>query len=542
MRLLHWMDTSKGRVRFGQTFPGHAPKGFSSTLRLMPDLEKLPEDLVENLPAEITSRSQSGPTATPASVPRRRAASVSGVPLQAAKPQLRRQSTKGLTSAACVSSTPSVPLPDWVRVEIQKTFSHYTSLGDPLNRSTLSSQKFNRFLRDCGLLSMEAQGAVSFDFAPEGRRMSLQSPSGSRRQSSTGNLHDLSVPDLSSPATRQGSMSRSSSTGSVAGRRPSQGGGSMRSGPRGSLGSGFVSSPDAARRASFSVSLTPASQSELPLKVFLVPPLTSVEADLVFVQAISSDAGDKVKAAGNQKGKRFLTAETFSKALVDVARRCMPPEDVSTGLDDFCQKVIVPLNELLLSSRSEDMSRALDVMKQPSIITLLNSCAAGLEKLFLYYATGPSKKQYWSPEAIVKFASDFDLMSEVSNLPLQRIFQDVCQHEREQAGMTEGEMGFEGFKIALVMLSQKTHVAQPYGSSAERVPLFFQRLNAIASTQSFSRLNLMQEQLLPLPKETSSARPRKNSRGSISAVPGRDRCSVDADLSWTEIMTGAQSF
>eukprot|EP00392_Amoebophrya_sp_AT5.2_P010244 g10301.t1 len=46
---------------------------------------------------------------------------------------------------------------------LSQLFLHYTSLGDPLNRSQMSSLKFNRFLRDAGLLPLECQGAVSFD-------------------------------------------------------------------------------------------------------------------------------------------------------------------------------------------------------------------------------------------------------------------------------------------------------------------------------------------------------------------------------------------
>eukprot|EP00913_Durusdinium_trenchii_P025646 g24072.t2 len=153
VRLMQWMDASKGRVLFSQSFPGSAPKGCAVSLRILPEMEKLPEDerpqegkVRRNSYVEVHRRSQStGRTSV----------------TRAARSQSRADGAH--------RARPAV-LPEWAHAEIQKTFGHYASLADPLNRTTLTSQKFGRFLRDCGLLSMEAEGAVTFEFAPEGRR------------------------------------------------------------------------------------------------------------------------------------------------------------------------------------------------------------------------------------------------------------------------------------------------------------------------------------------------------------------------------------
>ncbi|CAE7805329.1 ireA, partial [Symbiodinium sp. CCMP2456] len=251
VRLMQWMDASKGRVLFSQNFPGTAPKGCAISLKVLPEMDKLPEDVQRDL-AAVTLKQATGQEPAQS----RQEAPAPGEEVG------RPRRSRSVTSLTREPRAAAAPLPEWARLEIQKTFGHYASLGDPLNRSTLTSQKFGRFLRDCGLLAIEADGPVSFDFAPEGRRASVRRPSKSGQESATG-------------------LARSNSAGAL--RRSSFGG---RTGPRGSIGLGDGAA-SSSRRASFAVSSAQAAQAnvQLPLRVFPVPPLTQVEVDLIFVQA-----------------------------------------------------------------------------------------------------------------------------------------------------------------------------------------------------------------------------------------------------------------
>jgi len=401
-------------------------------------------------------------------------------------------------------------LPDWARIEIQRTFGHYASLADPLNRTTLTSQKFGRFLRDCGLLSMEAQGAVSFNFVPEGRVRGSSKPRGSvdammganpgrlQRSNSTGSLKRNSLP------TRRGS------------------------------GAGLDVSLES-RRASFAVSNQAQSSSQLPLKVFPVPPLSQVEVDLIFVQATRPEDSQErrrsvVKAGGGSK--RLMTVESFTKALVDVAMQVMAPEDVSNSLEDFCKRVIQPLNEVLLRSRSEDLLGVLNLKEKPQVKRLLEDCSSGLQKLFLCYAAEPTaRRAHWNADSVTRFAIDFDFLGEVSNLPLQRMFQDACCQNSSNLRADE-KLFQDGFPLFLLMLANKTHAGQACPVEQDRVPLLFQRINAIACTSTQApRFGLAKEPLLPLPKEMGT---RRSSLQSLGLEDSRRH--EETGLSWDELL------
>jgi len=372
---------------------------------------------------------------------------------------------------------------------------------------------------------------VTFDFAPEGRRASVRRPS------------KLGA-DSPGATSRSPGLSRSSSTGSL-GKRGSL---PARTGPRGSLGPSDVGLTSSMRRASFAVSSTQAAQAnvQLPLKVFPVPPLTQVEVDLMFVQATRPEDTPQRRKSVVQAGggsKRMMTVESFTKALADVATQCMAPEDVSGSLENFCRRVIVPLNGVLLRSRSEDLVSALDLQDKPDVKRLLVECTSGLQKLFHCYATEPnSRRAQWNSESVTRFAIDFDFLAEVSNLPLQRMFQDACQHAGNfRAAGAEEKLPFDGFPLFLLMLSGKTHTSQVSATPEERVPILFQRINAIACTATQApRFGLAKEQLLPVPQEKPAT------RRSVVAAPGRperleDGRRAEAGLSWDELL-GAETF
>lgn len=289
------------------------------------------------------------------------------------------------------------------------------------------------------------------------------------------------------------------------------------------------------RRASFAVS-GQAARSALPLKVFPVPPLSQVEVDLIFVQATRPDDTQErrrsvIKVGGGSK--RLMTVESFVKALVDVAVQVMAPEpeDVSNSLEDFCKRVIRPLNEILLRSRSEDLLGVLELQEKPEVKRLLQDCSFGIQKLFLCYASEPtSKRAFWNSDSVTRFAIDFDFLGEVSNLPLQRMFQDACQSTNQLKA--EEKLLLENFPLFLLMLANKTHAGQACPVLQDRVVLLFQRINAIACTSTQApRFGLAKEALLPLSRESTR---RTSIQSSMMEEPRRHD---EAGLSWDELLS-----
>ncbi|CAK9072908.1 unnamed protein product [Durusdinium trenchii] len=499
VRLMQWMDASKGRVLFSQSFPGSAPKGCAVSLRILPEMEKLPEELRgEELEPKV-QEPQEGKVRRNSYVEVHRRSQSTG------RTSVTRAARSQSRADGAHRARPAV-LPEWAHAEIQKTFGHYASLADPLNRTTLTSQKFGRFLRDCGLLSMEAEGAVTFEFAPEGRR-SLR-PRGS----------------LDSAIGAKPGLSRSNSTGAL-----------KRASMPARRGSGVGLEASVERRASFAVS-GQAARSALPLKVFPVPPLSQVEVDLIFVQATRPDDTQErrrsvIKVGGGSK--RLMTVESFVKALVDVAVQVMAPEpeDVSNSLEDFCKRVIRPLNEILLRSRSEDLLGVLELQEKPEVKRLLQDCSFGIQKLFLCYASEPtSKRAFWNSDSVTRFAIDFDFLGEVSNLPLQRMFQDACQSTNQLKA--EEKLLLENFPLFLLMLANKTHAGQACPVLQDRVVLLFQRINAIACTSTQApRFGLAKEALLPLSRESTR---RTSIQSSMMEEPRRHD---EAGLSWDELLS-----
>ncbi|CAE7443480.1 unnamed protein product [Symbiodinium necroappetens] len=202
----------------------------------------------------------------------------------------------------------------------------------------------------------------------------------------------------------------------------------------------------------------------------------------------------------------------------------MAPEDVSGGLENFCRRVIVPLNGVLLRSRSEELVCALDVLDKTEVKRLMTDCSTGLNKLFACYATEPTaRRPHWNSDSVTRFAIDFDFLAEVSNLPLQRMFQDACQHTSNFRAAEE-KLLVEGFPLFLLMLANKTHTSQVCNAPEERVPILFQRINAIACTATQApRFGLAKEQLLPL---LGALEPCRLRRFMHRLPPGRLRLDV----------------
>mmetsp|Transcript_40813 Transcript_40813/g.117216 ORF Transcript_40813/g.117216 Transcript_40813/m.117216 type:complete len:879 (-) Transcript_40813:66-2702(-) len=533
-KLLEWMDSSKGRVLFASSCPGVLGSG--AILRLMPERSPAaggapsrrgtsPVSAGWAAVADTPPR-RGGPSPTsscggalahahsgsfdgdvpefiggssPSATPVRRLSRGSVVSGGGGSASLARQRSATLrdANAAAVQG-----LSDSHRKIAQQVFMYYVALGDPLNRTTMSSMKFSRFLRDAGLLSSEvsvAPGAFAFD--PQQRRrgtVGAASEPMHRRSSSAGAM---------TSARRY----------SVSSARPSS-----RSG---------VDKGEALRMV-----------SGLPLRVFLQPPLTSVDADLVFVQALRSQEGTPqsarmrpamsevhrfgmAKAGAKPKG-RFLDFDGFCRALADVAAKCMAlaqegtpaecsPSVGAEALEHFCDDLLVPLANALGAPQSEDLRQAVQAMDDRATSELLGRNDRSLGNIFQLYSTeGGGHGRFWTMESLSRFAEDFGFASELSNLPLQKMLKDCILYQSGEdpafvaaAANTGSQLTFRGFRLLLVMISQKLSIAQMYQRPMDRLALLFTGMNSMFTTASLGggRFAAQQDVLLHVPRPARSA-------------------------------------
>lgn len=481
-RLFERMDASKGRIAYATKFPGNA-RGSVGGIRLLPEGSTF-------APESGRRRSSLG-----MSSPEARRSSVRRSVVEAAIQPLDSAKAAAEVEFDFEDGMEKLKIPERLRRLIQQVFGYYAALGDPLNRTYISTLKFNRFLRDCGLLSSDAHGAVSFKFNPAPRGSVNMGP----RQSLGGG----------GGGGPRGSIRRSGSDSSIR-----RGSASLTAVPevrRTSIRDAFTVS---ASRKSFSGP----SGDALPLRVFLDPPLSQVDADILFVQVTGvpeperrtslGGPGERSGSTTNAKKKKHMEIEAFEKALIQISDRCLQlgalgnmtfQDDDGKAFEAFCEKVLVPLSEQLLEVQGQDVSEAAALMAQPDTVSLFERVQPGVERIFHHYsrpANEGGRPSYWSSESMVKFATDFELTSELSHLPLQKIFRD-CVHVEYCAGHGRaGEMSLISFQLALVMLSQKIHASTMQGK-LDKLVLLFHRMNTISSMNGFPGPMARQNALLP---------------------------------------------
>jgi len=537
-RLFEWMDASKGRVIFASLHPGHLPGGPGS-FRILPDgvASQVSPAFATGGGGSVGSSSgdrRISYTERKAAIDQRRSWSGAAVAsggtggsevFNGGSPRSPRAhgshsgvgAAGGFGWAEVAGSDDVAPIgldAPWARRLVQQIFGHYTALGDPLNRTHLSTLKFNRFVRDCGLVSPEACGAVSFQFVPADRA----------RSSSTGRT-----------PMRSGRSSGIADGGSNSGRGQGQRSWQalpLAPAPGKQRGEGC----GAGGAANFTVSPSRpvhASSRGLPLRVFASPPLTQVEVDLIFVQATqkegasSSDSGtrgsgSRRSTSGPHAGtssfsnsapartimkRHHMVVAAFRRALFELSCRCFPKHSNSNAtfakgdqaFDAFCTEVLLPLSDALLEVKGQDVSFAATLIGEPDAVRLLQRCQPGLEKVFLHYSQqgDPDRRAHWNIDIMMRFAHDFELTQEVSHLPLQRIFRDCTHYESCSGhGSVDGEMSFVSFQLALVMVAQKVYGVR-CANSLERVVHLFHRMNGIAGTSSFQGPSCRSEVLIP---------------------------------------------
>jgi len=528
MRLFEWMDSSKGRVVFAARHPGHMPDG-ALKFRISPERPVVTNTVVETS-RRVEPRKQSTSTRSssmPVSAPSRKSN---------ASPEL--ESVRG--DSHVKGTDISYRVDTDVRRMVQQVFGHYTAIGDPLNRTSLSTLKYMRFLRDCGLVSNEVRGSPKeFQFAP-GERM---------RKSRSSSRPELVKAHVANPSFR-GRQQRQSTD--AFGRRGS--------------GRSDAEPPSNTTRTSQTFTVSPsklgnessANENGLPLRIFPVPIITQVEADLIFLSATraenqienatkrnsNSSVGANGKRGSVSAKRHHMTCDSFVFALQDIASRCFPAEG-QFAFEYFCEHVLAPLSDALLEVKGQDLARAAEAMADPEVVQLLARCCPGLEKIYLHYVEeNAGRRACWTKEAMIRFAEDFDFLAEVNNLPLQKIFRDCTHHESLNGKGVAGEMSFSSFQLALVMISQKLHFSGDTGDDpTKRISLLFNRLNTIAGAYGNAGiLRSSESPLIPGLPSPNLAR-RSNSGLNQDRLSGfrSDRRASASDMSWEAMMRDAET-
>lgn len=535
LRLFEWMDSSKGRLSFASLHPGLLKHG-TANFRIAPEKASAP-------PSAERRGSGLGRRGSNRTSPNAMVFSDQAVHSEAGDGRIP---AAGQVAAVELSSASAGIDRSELRRLILQVFGHYAAIGDPLNRTNLSSLKFMRFLRDCGLVGSESRESGStkdHEFSPAERMRSSRS---------------LSVGSIRST----GSMRSAGSGAGTSGRR-----GTVQANQGRPRNASFISQP----RFSVSAAKPVGSDSGLPLRVFPVPIFTQVEADLIFVTASrkDSDSGRSGPAGAVKRtssvgalGRRgsgmaakrqhhHLTPDLFIVALQDIALRCFPamPEE---ALETFGERILQPLSETLLEVKGQDVSSAAAVMAEPDTAALLEQCQPGLEQIYAHYAIEHAgRKPQWTSEALCRFAEEFSLIDEVSQLPLQKIFRD-CTHYESLAGKgVAGEMSFSSFQLALLMISQKIYVGvQRSLPPLDRVIHLFQRLNSIAAgSGGIGTPQTIGQPLTPLipglpsaenQHSASSTKSQASNQTSGYAITRTDRRRSSAiEMSWELMMQNA---
>lgn len=553
IRLFEWMDASKGRSLFLAQCPGYIPSGGTAAFRLLP--ASLPEECESQIPEELQ---------------RRRRSSLGMVdPSQIANPAKPRASLAGTVSFGAEGVCRLSPS---VRQLIQQIFGHYAAIGDPLNRSSMSTSKFHRCLRDCGIISSEVASSSSRPQSQAGTpgsitpgRSSVVGFSPPSRRASASSL----IADSVQKAAQGACFGRTNSTGSLQ-RRSTSIPNTARSNTSTGLGS-----PEVLRRSSFTVSpsklnIDTEDTSGLPLRVFFSAPLKQVDADLIFLQAMreadlqpaASSSGRRSSSVGmvgaSQKRasvstpvrRSHMTAEGFTRALADVASRCMPEcASKAQALQDFASKVLEPLSEAL-QVKGEDVEPANTFLSTDEAQRLFARCRQGLEKVYNLYATELGGcRPHWSSDSMSRFAQDFDLIPEVGYLPLMKVLKNSTHFDACRGKGADGEMLYGTFEVALVLIAQRMISVQADSGTVDKVMHLFNRMNQLASASALStRLDLQGSALMNVPKASSlSGRPslvgspQARSVASPGATPARPEKGryKESDMSWAEVMTAS---
>jgi len=198
-------------------------------------------------------------------------------------------------------------------------------------------------------------------------------------------------------------------------------------------------------------------------------PLTLALADFVYVQAKAGQGG--------------MSLEAFLSSVSDVAWLCRRRGNPEDGIQRFCENLIAPLAPHV-GSGEEELRFAEGLLATAEVSAMMRRGNRGLEAVFGKYASDGApetggRRGRWTMLGMKRFASDLDMMGEVSHNILQRLF-DACVHFEVSDGRSSGNtsLSFAGFKLLLVMLAQRLH-GMPEDTAVTRLCHLVLRLSVV---------------------------------------------------------------
>jgi len=365
-----------------------------------------------------------------------------------------------------------------VRRLIGQTYTFYVTLGEPLQQS-LSIRKFNRFLRDIGLVPTK----------------------GSRKMM----LGDYNT-EYNDPADRGGDSEMMRHVQSLqpvpqfsVSKTPIRQGGHDIDSPRmGQMLSNSPRKPQQLRKVPLDSGLT---GSKLTMKVPGLPlrmdvKLTAVAADLVFYQAKHYENkknkarklekvtdqtrmnNELTKAQTRSLAKAYLDLDGFTRACELLSEKVYKTRNqpLSENVVQFAEEVLMPLLQALGQSDLPNAPiRPADWQDSPADSEAVNRVFGhvklALERVYsTFVANG---EPGWSLQTYTDFVEEFGLLRDLKMLTVHRIFYALADMPEKPPRLY---LTFEPFARSLVYLAQWA-VEGDY-QTHEKLLLLFHRMNA----------------------------------------------------------------
>jgi hypothetical protein len=370
---------------------------------------------------------------------------------------------------------------------IMRIYNYYTTLGEPLKRE-MSTRKWMRFLRDAGIVNPE-MGSV------------MSSQMGSRIGQSQMSM--------------KGERYR------------------------------YAFSPTKSQMASYAGGAPVATEdNELPLRVFEFPPLSSVDADLIFVKArqgrhqfsmmarkgftyrergeygagyystvdTSKKSGRKEGAAG-QGQATHIDQESFTNAIEAVATKVYGQDathaaeglKVVSGnpkaeehIERFCAEILVPLLAVLADTdtlvKAADVPAYADEVSQETAI-LFKSVWEGLDKIWKAYKQ--NSMPGWMIDDFIDMMTEFQIIERIKPVIARRVF---YVHAKASKNMMTPSLTFETMLDTLVLVAEKVEQANVFASTTGRVLALLHHMNQVCFRTRLAHLRPLF--VLPLIPET----------------------------------------
>lgn len=233
----------------------------------------------------------------------------------------------------------------------------------------------------------------------------------------------------------------------------------------------------------------PGTSKVLPLRSFPAPPLSQVQADLMFVQAMNAPGKEDAegRSTSSARSRNRLTQDGFAKLMLEIGARCMAECSAQAALASFVVEVLDPLLVILESTdKDNDVSAAAEVLEDPygggtPMPEVLDACKDGLDQLFKMYSRLDMKYgHHWTMQSLTKFSRQFRLGPEFTPRALQRVLSE-CTRLRPTSVCGSMKLNYDGYRLALIIVSQKFR-ANEGGSTHDKVRRFLDHLNMIAES------------------------------------------------------------